>query len=297
MTSIDVDRTTTDWIAQALTRRPERGALTVDGASIAFRQWEGLGDQGITGSRDGGRGRGVLLVHGGGAHSGWWDHVGPLLAERGPVVALDLSGHGDSDHREHYDMDQWGAEVLAVRRFTGLGRESVIVGHSLGGLITLALRAQPEAGVGPAVVVDSPIGGPDAQRLPEAGGFSSRHRVYPTRCEATDRFRPVPAQPSLPVVHGHIAAESIRQVEGGWTWKFDAGIFDGTTLMHTTDPGPGNRWAFLRGECGMLQPAVRDVVERAGGVCVDLPGAGHAPMLDQPGALVGALRAVLGAWA
>lgn len=290
MTSTDVDRTTTEWIAQALTRRPTRGALTVDGASIAFRRWDGPE------SRCGQDGQGILLVHGGGAHSGWWDHVGPLLAERGPVVALDLSGHGDSDHRDHYDMDQWGTEVLAVRRFTGLGPGAVVIGHSLGGLVTLALRERPEVEVGRAVVIDSPIGGPEAQRLPEAGDFSGRHRVYSTPGEATGRFHPVPAQPSMSVVREHIAADSIQQVEGGWTWKFDARIFGGATRMTTTEPGPGSRWAFLRGECGMVPPVVREVVERAGGICVDLPGAGHAPMLDQPGALVGALRTVLATW-
>lgn len=296
MTSIDVDRTTTAWITQALTRRPARGDCTVDGASIAFRRWDGPEARSSRASPDGHDDLGILLVHGGGAHSGWWDHVGPLLAERGPVVALDLSGHGDSEHREYYDMAQWGREVLAVRRFAGLGPEAVVIGHSLGGLVTLSLRERPEAGVGRAVVIDSPIGGPDAQRLPEAGDFSSRHRVYSTPDEAMERFHPVPAQPSLPVVRDHVSADSIRQVQGGWTWKFDARIFDGATRMITTEPGPGGRWAFLRGEDGMVPPEVREVVVRAGGICVDLPGAGHAPMLDQPGALIGALRTVLASW-
>ncbi|MFC0249809.1 alpha/beta fold hydrolase [Citricoccus parietis] len=275
---------TTDWIVEALGHQPDLGAVTVGGAQIAFRTW---GQQ---------TGRDVMLVHGGGAHSGWWDHIGPLLAERGRVAALDLSGHGDSDHRGQYDMAQWGAEVLEVRRAAGLGPACTVVGHSLGGLITLYLRDKEEAGVDRAIVVDSPIGGPEAQKLPEAGGFVSRRRLYPSREQAMARFRPVPAQASLPEVHEHVASDSVRQKDGGWTWKFDAGIFGGAARMRTTLPRPGGRLAYLRGEIGMVRPAVRSIIEQAGGICLDLPGAGHAPMLDQPAALVASLRAVIAGW-
>ncbi|GAA1668743.1 alpha/beta hydrolase [Citricoccus zhacaiensis] len=277
---------TTGWITEAQSRHPERGTITVDGATIAFRRW--LGPEEAP--------SGVLLVHGGGAHSGWWDHVAPLLTDRGPVVALDLSGHGDSDHRTHYSLDGWGDEVLAVLGAAGLGEDPVVVGHSLGGLVTLSLRERPGNGVGRVVVVDSPIEGPEAQRRPEAGTFSSRHRLYPTREAVMERFRPVPPQPTLSEVVEHLVPDSVRQVDGGWTWKFDAGIFDGTARMHITRPGPGRPWAFLRGERGMVPASVREQVERTGGLLVDLPGAGHAPMLDQPGMLIGALRAILANW-
>ncbi|GAB3710267.1 alpha/beta hydrolase [Nocardiopsis oceani] len=275
---------TTGWIVEALNRRPDRGTVRVEGARIAFRMW------GEAGSGD------VLLVHGGGAHSGWWDHIGPLLAARGRVVALDLSGHGDSDHRACYDIDTWGAEVLEVRRAAGLGQDCTVVGHSLGGLITLYLREQAESGVVRSIVVDSPIGGSEAQQLPEAGAFVSRHRLYPSLEQAVERFRPIPVQASLPDVRDHVARSSIRRVPGGWTWKFDAGIFHGKARMRTTMPSPGGRLAYLRGELGMVSASVHGLIEAAGGICLDLPGAGHAPMLDQPAALVAALRAVNAGW-
>lgn len=275
---------TTDWIVEALARRPDRGAVRVEGARIAFRMW------GRPGVED------VVLVHGGGAHSGWWDHIGPLLAERGRVVALDLSGHGDSDHRVRYDMDQWGAEVLAARRAAGLGRDCTVVGHSLGGLIALYLREQVASGVGRVIVVDSPIGGSEAQLLPEARGFISRGRLYPSPEQAVERFRPVPDQASLPEVREHVARDSVRRVSGGWTWKFDVGIFHGKARMTTTLPSPGGRLAYLRSELGMVAASVHGLIEDAGGICLDLPGAGHAPMLDQPAALVAALRAVNAGW-
>ena len=86
----------------ALDAAVQEGATTVDGASIAYRMW---GDPAH---------RSIVLVHGGAAHSRWWDHIAPLLTSGWRVVAVDLSGHGDSDRRDRYSLDTWAREVLAV---------------------------------------------------------------------------------------------------------------------------------------------------------------------------------------
>src|SRR3954451_22766009 len=82
------------WFVRALAAVPEHRCIEVAGARIRYRAW---------GPRDA---PGVVLVHGGSAHAGWWDHIAPQLPGH-RVVALDLSGHGDSDHREAYDMRLW----------------------------------------------------------------------------------------------------------------------------------------------------------------------------------------------
>ena len=54
-----------------------------------------------------------------------------------------------------------------------------------------------------------------------------RTRVYEDKEAALGRFRYVPEQPvKYPEVLAYIAGKSLRQVEGGWTWKFDPGLFD-----------------------------------------------------------------------
>ncbi|GIT39274.1 MAG: hypothetical protein Ct9H300mP8_04700 [Gammaproteobacteria bacterium] len=40
---------------------------------------------------------GYVLIHGSNAHLEWWRFVAPFLADQFRVVALDLSGNGDSD--------------------------------------------------------------------------------------------------------------------------------------------------------------------------------------------------------
>lgn len=82
----------------------------------------------------------VLLVHGIGEHSGRYDHVGRFLAARGhDVLAFDNRGHGQSGGRRgHVDrfgqfLDDVEDHVLERRQ---LGLPVVLIGHSLGGLIS-----------------------------------------------------------------------------------------------------------------------------------------------------------------
>lgn len=274
----------TDWIAGALAHHPEYHEISLGGIRIAYRTWGSIS------------GKDILFVHGGAAHSGWWDHIAPLFSAKGRVAALDLSGHGDSGHRAAYSMEQWSDEVLAVQDAAGLSRNCVVVGHSLGGLITLNLREQRGLGIDKAIVIDSPVGGPDANKLPEASVFTSKRRTYPSKEAAMERFRPVPSQPVIGGILRHIAEGSLRESNGTWGWKFDEKLFDGMARMWTTIPGPSGRLAYLRSENGLVEPQVQEKINNAGGIFLELPGAGHAPMLDQPAALVASIRAIISGW-
>ncbi|WP_458205368.1 alpha/beta fold hydrolase [Haladaptatus sp. NG-SE-30] len=87
-----------------------------------------------------GAGDPVLFVHGsGGTHELWKAQIA-RLASSFPVVALDLSGHGES---EDVDSDPgWGTlsayadDVLAVAEETGA---RTLVGNSLGGAVVMHL--------------------------------------------------------------------------------------------------------------------------------------------------------------
>src|SRR5690349_7020121 len=105
------------WFVEAIEKRPQRHSVIAEGASISYRVWGEPGRPGL------------VLVHGGAAHSGWWDHIGPLLTSH-RVAALDLSGHGDSDRRPSYSMDLWAKEVAAVCAAEQLVRP-VVIGHSM----------------------------------------------------------------------------------------------------------------------------------------------------------------------
>ncbi|MEU2350590.1 alpha/beta hydrolase [Modestobacter sp. NPDC049651] len=272
------------WFDRALATAPEHRDVDVAGTRVHYRAW---GDPELPG---------LVLVHGGAAHSGWWDHVAPLLTAH-RVVALDLSGHGDSDRRPGYDVRTWADEVVAVAAAEGLDRP-VVVGHSMGGWVAVSTGTTHPDAVAAVAWIDSPL----AARPPEEQPPRERRpaRVHPTLEAAMARFRTLPPQDVLlPYVREHVARESLRPVEGGWTWKFDPEFFGNRPRLRDLLPQLRCPAALFRCEHGLVDAAMAAEMARLvpGGLpVVDLPDAGHHPMLDQPLALVTGLRTLLAVW-
>jgi pimeloyl-ACP methyl ester carboxylesterase len=266
----------------------------VDGTSIHYLAWGQPGQ------------RGLVFVHGGGAHAHWWTHVAATFAGEFRVLAMDLSGHGDSGHRPAYDLEQWTREVLAVAESGGIDGAPVVIGHSMGGFVTIATAALHPGQLAGVIVCDSPVTAQD----PEVRAHGSRDafgrlRTYPTIDEALARFRTVPEQDhNLGFVIDHVARRSLRQAHGGWQWKFDPYIFDsfrgemrgiGKPLLSRVDC----RLALLRSEFGLVTADIGDeMFEALGRVApvIELPQTGHHPMLDQPLILLTAIRSLLADW-
>ncbi len=290
----DVD-TTPSWFAAALEDRPEHRDVEVAGCRIHLRAW---GDTALPP---------LVLVHGGGAHSGWWDHVAPFLSRTHRVIAPDLSGHGDSDPRTAYHLDTWAREVVAMAAATGASGQPTIVGHSMGGWVTATAANHYGTQIDSIVVIDSPL----RDRAPEEQRLRNRkHRGYRTRDDIVARFTAVPAQEViLPYVKSHIAVESVRKTVDGWVWKFDPAIFGGDLLDQQTpaeqemledvmDQMPC-RIGYLRCEAGLVPTAMADKIRsilQLRGPFVELAQAGHHPVLDQPPPLVATLRTLLEFW-
>ncbi len=276
------------WFTEALAAPVTEGTASLDGVPIAYRTWGGHAE------------RGIVLVHGGGAHSRWWDHIAPLLSAERRVIAIDLSGHGDSGRRESYSFDAWAREVLAVTADAGLATPPVVIGHSMGGIVTLRLAATSGSRIEGAVIIDSPLRDPaPEERAAQRQRVFRQLRRYPTREAILARFRPVPDQPVLRYVADHVAAMSIRQVDGGWTWKWDPGVFNSRGTPAEPLTKLDCRAALFRAEHGILSAEMSDrIYDRLGRVApvIEIPVAGHHIMLDQPIALVAALRTLLSDW-
>jgi pimeloyl-ACP methyl ester carboxylesterase len=282
------------WFRDALAVPFTDGTVRVGEADIHYVAW------GETGRR------GIVFVHGGGAHAHWWTHVAARFADEFRAVAIDLSGHGDSDHRDVYAIDEWTEEVLAAAHAGGIEGPPVVVGHSMGGFVTIttaALHGDELAGV---IVCDSPVTAPDPEvesyRLKEAFG---RPRTYDRIEDAMERFRTVPPQAHyLDYVVDHVARRSLRPVDGGWQWKFDRRIFEqfarsmrGVALPYL--PKVRCRFALLRSEFGLVTPDIgASMYEALGRVApvIEIPQAGHHAMLDEPLVLLTALRTLLADW-
>ncbi len=282
------------WFEQAIATPAESKWVNVDGASIHYLRW---------GRRDK---PGLLLIHGNGAHAYWWSFIAPFLAREYNVAAMDLSGMGDSQPRQHYSMELFVAEELAVTRDAGMfdhEEPPVFVAHSFGGFATImagALHGEKLAGT---VIVDSPVNPPDRPGGPPHRE-SRPHRVYPTLTEALARFRLAPEQPcENDYIVDFIARHSLKQVDGGWTWKFDPSIWTSRFSIGDTAErlrATKCRIAIMRGEMSVLMPPevgeyMFSLLGHAAPV-IEIPQARHHVMLDQPLAFVSALRALLADW-
>lgn len=108
----------------------------------------------------------LVAVHGlGGSHANWLA-VGPRLAEHHRVFAPDLAGHGLTrpDHRST-DVD---ANQRLLDRFLRevSGTPAVLMGNSMGGLISILQAARNPETVAGLVLIDPAI--PSAPRRPDA---------------------------------------------------------------------------------------------------------------------------------
>ena len=125
---------------------------TRDGFIQLRRRWQPAGDARAA----------VLLVHGLGEHSGRYEHVGGHLAGAGfDVVSIDNRGFGGSGGKRAFVesfsqfQDDVEDQLAEVRR---LGLPTVLLGHSLGALISTGYcvdgRPEPDA----LIVTGPPLG-------------------------------------------------------------------------------------------------------------------------------------------
>ena len=123
---LKVRATTPEWFDWAITQPCESRTVAVEGCDIHYLRWLSPAERASK--------RGVLFVHGGGAHANWWRFIAPFFAQNYRVAAIDLSGMGDSGRREKYTSSLRAKEIREVLVDAELGEQPFIVGHSFGGL-------------------------------------------------------------------------------------------------------------------------------------------------------------------
>ena len=107
-----------------------------------------------------GQGPPVILLHGFGASAYSWRYLAPALAQDHRVFALDLKGYGLSDKPADgkYTISDQGDMVAAFIHTRGL-RDLVVIGHSMGGGVTLMtyfkVREEDPGRIKKLVLIDS----------------------------------------------------------------------------------------------------------------------------------------------
>lgn len=94
----------------------------------------------------------VVLLHGLSHRWQTWDRMIPRLTSSWHVYAVDQRGHGRSAHGAQYRVVDYARDVVAFLH--RLDEPAVLVGHSLGGLVALAVASENTVGVRAVVSVD-----------------------------------------------------------------------------------------------------------------------------------------------
>lgn len=88
---------------------------------------------------DSGKGPVVVLLHGFLENKRMWKEIVPKVSNTNRVLAIDLLGHGQTDCLGYvHSMELMAEVVLAVLKLLRI-RKITIIGHSMGGYVSLAL--------------------------------------------------------------------------------------------------------------------------------------------------------------
>ena len=279
------------WFTGAIAHEPTEHRVEVDGTDVRYLSWGTRGKPGL------------VFVHGGAAHAQWWSFIAPLFSQDWHAVAIHLSGHGDSGRRPHYSHELWAREVMAVVQDADFPGPPVVVGHSLGGMVTIQTASTYGDELAGAVIVDAPVRRPAPEEEEGRSGRAFRSPgVYATQEDALRHFRLVPPQPaSNEFIIDWIARHSIHETSEGWTWKFDPALFKETIVpLRDQLASVRTRVALFTGELSVVVPPdtaeyMYDLMGRVAPV-IAIPEAHHHLTLDQPLAFVAALRTLLADW-
>jgi pimeloyl-ACP methyl ester carboxylesterase len=98
----------------------------------------------------------IVLIHCFSCAMDWWDGMLPMLERRHRVIAVDLLGHGGSEKPGSGYTPQNQALVVSEALERLHVKNAEVVGHSLGGAVTVALAQEHPQLVGKAVIIDMP---------------------------------------------------------------------------------------------------------------------------------------------
>ncbi|WP_424013477.1 alpha/beta fold hydrolase [Halorubrum xinjiangense] len=251
--------------------------VTHDGRETASRRFDRGGD-----------GPTVCFVHGSGGTKDVWKSQA-RIADRFPGVAVDLSGHGDSDDvgtpagRETFDA--YADDVVAVAEATDA---TVLCGNSLGGAVALwvalerdlALDGLVLAGTGAKLAVAEPL------RDALADDFD---RAVSLLHEPDRLFHDAPAE------YVELSEASMRACGRAITERdfLTCHRFDVRDRLDAVDVPA---LALVGAHDGLTPPAYHEYLagEIPDGEWTELPDAAHLAMLERPAAFNEALSEFLG---
>jgi len=241
----------------------------------------------------------VIALH------GWLDNANSF-ARLAPkltglrILALDMAGHGHSDHRPvgaGYNLPDYAHDVLQVAAQMGWEKFSLL-GHSLGAIVSVIVAGAMPQRINRLALIDGlipPLGEPESAA--ERMGAALQGQLAPARKRKSvyeDMDRAVQARMNGLVAVSREAAELLAQrglmpVPGGCTWRSDARL----TLASPIRLTRGQAMSFINAircpahlvvaQHGMLAKNT-ELLASVPFAVTTLPGGHHLHLNDEAGA-------------
>ncbi len=238
----------------------------------------------------------VMMIHGLTSQAHAFDHIAGKLANKRHVYSLDVRGRGESEWgpEDGYHTGNYVDDVLSV--YEGLGLRTIaLVGTSTGGLIGMQIAANHPESVSRLVLNDT---GPEIEPagLARIREFLAAEPVAFTDMKAVvSHYKEVHGSNMLMGVSNDRIADlakwHVRLSDSGlYVWKMDPAVRKLTDFSPPEDP-----WdTFRKIKCPVLviRGSESDVLSAANAkrmteeiddcTVVEVPGVGHAPLLNEP---------------
>lgn len=248
-----------------------------------------------------------MLVHGLMNHARYWEHIAELLVPEYCVYALDLRGHGETEHAPggylvwafardlHEFVQELDLEVFDL------------VAHSIGSRVAIAYARDHSQRIRKLVLADM---GPEMARSGARGirksvGESNKQAGFETEAHALEHFAKMyPGKPADFLMRQLMASLTLNEDTGQLVFRYDPGLHEATgkgaiveipflweSLEHITCPTMVMRAAKSK----VLSPEIAEqMLDRiADSRFVEIPDSGHQIPLHQPAAFADAVRTFL----
>jgi len=271
--------------------QPKDQTVNVNGINLHYLDWGNEGNPV------------VVLLHGLRGHAHSWDDVSAALCANHHVLALDQRGRGDTDWAA--DSDYSGSAYVGdlVGFCEALKLESfILVGHSMGGLNSMAFAGSHAKMLQKLVIVDI---GPTVD--PRGGERITRElRQVPEEFESfeavVDHMGRLNRFASDRVLRRRLQYATKALVNGKVGWRYDLGTIRDQRVNGTGAPA-ADLWPLLpnitcptlivRGEESDLLPAdvaAKMIKTLPNGSVVEVERAGHMVFEDNPEGFISAVK-------
>jgi pimeloyl-ACP methyl ester carboxylesterase len=232
--------------------------------------------------QEGGNGEPLLvLLHGLGATGDVWGGWRPWLAQRWPGrwIAPDLPGHGGSPPLAAYTFDGFAGAVAGI---VPPGARAVVLGHSLGGVVGLALASgRFSVPVHAVIGLGIKVAWTD-EELDRARAVAQRPLAwFASRDEAAARYLRVSGLGGLLPAGDPAVDAGLREQGGRWRLAMDLGAFAvGAPDMAQLLARSQALVTLARGEHDPM--STDEQLAGLGAPTVTLPGLGHNAHAESP---------------